>query len=72
MSIINKLIKTRKDLSVWIIADIWLIVNFGCWFLFGREALIFTNPIMLSLITIFVFYVKSHKNIDKWFEEKLR
>jgi len=63
---------TRKDVSVWIIAVIWLAVNFTTWAVWGKEYLIFTNPICLLLITIFVFWVKGNKSRDAWFETEIK
>ena len=51
---LSKLVKTKRDASVWVIASIWLIVNFVSMSIWGNEALIFTNPICLVLIAVFV------------------
>lgn len=67
---LSKLIKTKRDASVWVIASIWLIVNFVSMTIWGNFALVFTNPICLLLITIFVFYTKSHPKIDAWLDSK--
>ncbi len=67
---LNKLIKTKRDASVWVIASIWLIINFVSMTIWGNFALVFTNPICLLLITIFVFYTKSHPKFDAWLDSK--
>lgn len=66
-----KLFKTRKDLSVWIIACIWLAINTIGILIWGKDALIFTNLIVLFFLTIFVFWVKKTPKIDNWFETKI-
>jgi hypothetical protein len=66
-----KLIETRRDLSVWIIAIIWFIVNFGAMMIWGNIALVITNPVCLILLTAFVFYSKSNKRLNDYLNEKI-
>ena len=68
---LSKLVKTRKDVSVWIIAIVWALANFIPMFIWGNIALVFTNPICLLLITIFVFYTKSNKKFENWLETEI-
>jgi hypothetical protein len=68
---LSNLVKTRKDASMWIMSALWLIGNFVPMSIWGNEALIFTNPICLLLITIFVFYTKSHPKFESWLEEEI-
>ena len=44
---LGKLVKTKRDASVWVIATIWLIVNFVSLSIWGNEVLIFTNRICI-------------------------
>lgn len=68
-----ELIKTKKDVSVWIIALYLLSVNLISWYIFGRElGLIFGNMFGLSTVALFVFWVKSNPKIDKWLETNLK
>ena len=68
---LSKLVKTKRDASVWVIASIWLIVNFVSLNIWGNEALIFTNPICLVLIAVFVFYSKSNSKLNDWLNSKI-
>ena len=68
---LDKLVKTKRDASVWVIASIWLIVNFVSMSIWGNEALIFTNPICLALIAAFVFYSKSNSKLNDWLNSKI-
>ena len=61
---LGKLVKTKRDASVWVIATIWLIVNFVSLSIWGNEVLIFTNPICLLLLAAFVFYSKSNSKLN--------
>ena len=68
-----KLIRTRKDISVWIIACDMLSINLICWKLFGREAgLAIGNFFGLGTVAIFVLLVKNTPKVDKWLETKIR
>ena len=66
-----KFIKTRKDLSVWIIASIWLLVNLIGILTKGTGALIITNPAVLLVLSGWVIYTKRNPEVNKWLEEKL-
>ena len=68
---LSKLVKTKRDASVWVIATIWLIVNVVSMYIWGNEALIFTNPICLALITAFVFYSKSNSKLNDWLNSEI-
>ena len=68
---LSKLVKTKRDASVWVIASIWLIVNFVSLNIWGNEVLIFTNPICLVLIAVFVFYSKSNSKLNDWLNSKI-
>jgi len=68
---LSKLVKTKRDASVWVMATIWLIVNVVSMFIWGNEALILTNPICLALITSFVFYSKSSHKLNAWLNSKI-
>lgn len=68
---LSNLVKTKRDASVWIIASIWVIVNFIAINIWGNFALVFTNPICLLLIAIWVFYSKSSPKINKWLDSKI-
>ena len=68
-----KLISTRKDVSVWIIACYMLSINLICWKLFGREAgLALGNFIGLGTVALFVLLVKHTPKVDKWLETKIK
>lgn len=66
-----KFIKTRKDLSVWIIASIWLLVNLIGILTKGTGALIITNPAVLLVLSGWVIYTKRNPEVNKWLEERL-
>ena len=67
-----KLIKTRKDISVWIIVFYMLGVNLICWKLLGREfGLALGNLIGLGSVALFVLWVKNTPKVDKWLETKI-
>ena len=66
-----KFIETRKDVSVLVICLVWLSINIIAWSIWGSGALCITNPAILLLLSIYVFYVKSHKKIDSWLETKI-
>ena len=67
-----KIIKTRKDVSVWIISFYMISVNLICWKLFNREiGLAVGNLIGVTSVALFVFWVKSNPKIDKWLETDL-
>ena len=68
---LSKLVKTKRDASVWVISSIWLIVNFVLLNIWGNGALIFTNPICLALIAAFVFYSKSNPKLNDWLNSKI-
>lgn len=68
---LSKLVKTKRDASVWVIATIWLVVNVVSMYIWGNEALILTNPICLALITAFVFYSKSNHKLNAWLNSKI-
>lgn len=68
---LKKICKTRRDLSVWIIASFWLSINLGAMIIWGRHATIFSNPIALGLITVFVFWSKRNKKVNSWLDEEL-
>ena len=68
---LSKLIKTKRDASVWVIASLWLIINFVSLGIWGNVALIFTNPICLTLITVFVFYSKYNHKFNDWLNSKI-
>ena len=64
---------TRKDISVAIIAIYLLSVNLICEFVLFEQTLgtIIGNAFGLGTVAIFVFWVKSNKKVDKWFETKI-
>ena len=67
-----KLIQTRRDLSVWILASYMLLVNIICIWQFGRQdGIIIGNPIGLASVAAFVFYSRHNKNLNSWLNKKL-
>lgn len=68
---LRKLVKTKRDASVWVMATIWLIINFVSLNIWGNEAMIFTNPICLAFIATFVFYSKSNTKLNDWLNSKI-
>lgn len=68
---LKKICKTRRDLSVWIIASFWLSINLGAMIIWGRHATIFSNIAILSLIIVFVFWSKRNKKVNSWLDEEL-
>ena len=68
-----KLIRTRKDISVWIIALYMFSVNLICWKLLGSDVgLAFGNLIGLGTVALFVLWVKNTPKVDKWLETKIK
>lgn len=66
-----KLIDTNRDLTIWIIAAIWLIINFGAMMIWGNFATAFTNPACLIVLTAFVFYSKHNQRLNNWLNKKI-
>lgn len=66
-----KLISTNRDLTVWIIAAIWLIVNSCAMMIWGNFATVFTNPVCLLVLTAFVFYSKRNQRLNNWLNKKI-
>lgn len=66
-----KLVSTNRDLTVWIMAIIWFIINFGTMMIWGNFALVFTNPICLLILAVFVFYSKHNQKFDNWLNKKI-
>lgn len=66
-----KLAKTRKDLSVWLISAIWLLVNSLALLIWGSIGTAISSPIMLALVAGFVFWTKRNHKVNDWLETKL-
>lgn len=67
----RKLIKTRRDLSVWIMASYWLVLNLTFLLIWGNTGTIFGNIIGLGTISAFVFWSKSNKKVNNWLDSEL-
>lgn len=67
----RKLIKTRRDLSVWIMASYWLVLNLTFLLIWGNTGAIFGNIIGLGTISAFVFWSKSNKKVNNWLDSEL-
>ena len=68
---LKDLIKTKRDMSVWIMVSIWFAVNLVSMYVWGNSALIITNPVYLMFITCFVVYTKHNQKINNWLNTKL-
>ena len=67
-----KLISTRRDVSVWIIAVYMLTVNIVCWYLMGRElGLTVGNMFGLGTVAIFVLWSGQNKKVNHWLNQKV-
>lgn len=67
-----KLIKTNRDLTVWIIALIWLIINISAMMIWNYSVTIITNPLCLLVITVYVFYSKHNSKLNNWLNKSFR
>lgn len=67
----RKLIKTRRDLSVWIMSSYWLVLNLTFLLILGNTGIIFGNIIGLGTISAFVFWSKSNKKVNDWLDSEL-
>lgn len=71
MELIKKFIKTRRDLSVWVMAIYWLALNTITLLIWGSYGTIFSNIIGLGTISAFVFWSKGNKKVNTWLDKEL-
>ena len=71
MEFIRKYIKTRRDLSVWIMASYWLALNLIAILIWGSFGTVYSNIVGLGTISAFVFWSKRNKKVNAWLDEEL-
>ena len=68
---LSRLIQTRRDLSVWIMAAYWLLLNIIAIMIWGSFGTVYSNPVGLLTIAAFVFYSKKNKKLNNWLNQRL-
>ena len=71
MEFIKKFIKTRRDLSVWVMASYWLALNTIAILIWGSFGTVFSNMIGLGTIAAFVFWSRGNKKVNDWLDKEL-
>jgi len=71
MKILRAAVKTRRDLSVWIIASFWLLLNLAAILIWGSFGTVISNIIALALISGFIFWSKGNEKVNSWLDKEL-